>query len=219
VAWFRYRRIQEVRGEGIMRKPKLRELGEAIKALVIGPYTTKFPFAPPDIAPEYKGFPEYQDDGCVRCGGCAELCPTHTIKAINKPEEGVRVMFRDYANCMVCGQCQLYCLTGEGIVMTNEYDKTTFDKTKISEEIEDELVFCECCGELITTKRHMDWIAERLGELAYANPTFFVWKGYETGFADKDSGPNRGELLREDHMRVLCPNCRRNLVYKEDWGG
>lgn len=202
-----------------MKKPKLRELGEAIKAIVKGPYTTKFPFAPAEIFPEYKGYPEYQEDGCVRCGGCAELCPTHTIKKIDKIEEGVRVMYRDYGNCIVCGQCQLYCLTNEGIVMTNEFDKVTLDKTQIFEEIEDELVFCENCGEVITTKRHMNWIADRLEELSYANPTFFVWRQYENGLADKDSGIDRPKLLREDHMRVLCPNCRRNVVFKEEWGG
>ncbi len=202
-----------------MRKPKLRELGEAIRALIKGPYTTKFPFKPAEICPEFKGFPEFQEEGCVLCGGCAQLCPTHTIKVFDKPEEGKRVMFRDYGNCMVCGQCQLYCLTGEGIVMTNEFDKTTFDKSVIHEEIEDELVFCESCGAIITSKKHMNWIADRLGELAYANPTFFVWKGYEMGLADKDSGKNHPGLWREDAMRILCADCRRNLVYKEDWEG
>jgi len=202
-----------------MRKPKLRELGEAIKALIKGPYTTKFPKKPAEIAPEYKGFPEFQEDGCVRCGGCAEICPTRTIERRDLIEEGKRVMFRNYANCIICGQCQLYCLTGEGIVMTNEFDKTTLDRHNIYEEIEDELVFCEACGAVITTKKHMDWIADRLGEMAYSNPTFFVYKGYEMGLADKDAGKNHPGFWREDHMRVLCPRCRRNLMFKEDWEG
>ncbi len=202
-----------------MRKPKLRELGEAIKALVKGPYTTKFPKKPAEIASEYKGFPEFQEDGCVRCGACAEVCPTHTIEKRDYPEKGKRVMFRDWGNCVVCGQCALYCTTGEGIVMTNEFDKTTLDRHNIYEEIEDELVFCECCGEPITTKMHMNWIVERLGELAYSNPTLFIYKDYEMGLADKDAGKNHPGFWREDNMRVLCPNCRRNFMFKEDWEG
>ncbi|MCD6501122.1 4Fe-4S binding protein, partial [bacterium] len=193
-----------------MRKPKIREIGEAIKALVKGPYTTKFPFKPIEVAPEYKGFPEFQKDGCVLCGACAQICPVKTIKMIDKPEEGKRIMFRDYSNCIQCGQCAEYCTTGEGIVMTNEWDKTTFDRTSIHEEVEDELVFCEVCGKPITSKRHMDWIIDRIGVLAYSNPTLIMHKNYEMGLADKDAGKHHEGLWREDYMRILCPSCRRN---------
>jgi len=202
-----------------MRKPKIRELGEAIKALVKGPYTSKFPKKPPEIFKEFKGFPEYQDDGCIRCGACAELCPTTAIERIDIPEEGKRVMFRDYGKCIVCGQCQLYCMTDEGIVMTNEFDKTTLDRTQINESIEDELVFCEGCGKPITTRKHMERIIDTLGELAYSNPTLFMYNTYKMNLADKDAGKNHEGFWREDHMRILCPDCRRNIMFKEDWDG
>lgn len=202
-----------------MKTPKLRELGEAIKALIVGPYTTKFPKKPPVIDPEYKGFPEFVDDECVRCGGCAEVCPTHTIERRDHPEKGIRVMYRDYGNCIQCGQCALYCLTEKGIEMTNEFDKTTLDLSEIYEEVENELVFCECCGEPITTKKHLDFIIERLEEMAYCNPTLYLYRDYEAGLADRDSGKNHPGYWREDQMRVLCPSCRRNVVFKEEWGG
>ncbi|MCK5832655.1 4Fe-4S binding protein [bacterium] len=202
-----------------MRKPKLRELGEAIKAIVKGPYTDKFPFKPANIAEEYKGFPEFQEDGCVRCGGCVQICPVKAIKMIDEPETGKRIMFRDYSQCIQCGQCAEYCLTSEGIVMTTEWDKTTLDPTTIHEQVEDDLVFCESCAAVITTKKHMDFIIERLGELAYSNPSLVMHHNYQMGLADKDAGKNHEGFWREDYMRILCPNCRRNLVFKEEWGG
>jgi hydrogenase-4 component H len=202
-----------------MKKPKLRELGEAIKALVVGPYTTKFPFKPIEIFDEYRGFPEYQEGKCVLCGGCAQVCPVKAIEMIDDMKTGKRTMFRDYSKCIQCGQCAEYCLTGDGIIMTNEWDKTTFDRNDIHEQIEDELVFCEKCGAPITTKRHMNWIIDRLGELAYSNPTLIMHKNYELGLADEDTGMNHEGFIREDYMRRLCPGCRRNLVFKEEWGG
>jgi hydrogenase-4 component H len=201
-----------------MKKPKIRELGEAIKALIKGPYTTKFPFKPAEIAPEYRGFPRFQDEDCVRCGGCAEVCPTHTIERRDLPDKSKRVMYRDWANCILCGECALYCLTQKGVVMTNEFDRSTLDRKEINESIEDELVKCECCGEVITTKKHMKWVSDRLGELSYSNPTLVMFCNYELGLAEKDSGKNHEGFWREDQMRILCPNCRRNLVAKEDWG-
>ncbi|MEJ2567461.1 MAG: 4Fe-4S binding protein, partial [candidate division WOR-3 bacterium] len=74
-----------------IKKPKIRELGEAIKALVKGPFTTKFPFEPPDIIPEFRGFPEYQEDGCVRCGACAEVCPADVIEVEEYEKDGKKM--------------------------------------------------------------------------------------------------------------------------------
>ena len=57
-----------------MRKPKLRELGEAIKAVVLGPYTTKFPAEPSPAPPAYRGKGKFQEDKCIGCGDCIEAC-------------------------------------------------------------------------------------------------------------------------------------------------
>ena len=44
-----------------MKKPKLRELKEAVTALWKGPYTIDFPRSPSPVAAEYRGKPEYQE--------------------------------------------------------------------------------------------------------------------------------------------------------------
>ena len=65
-----------------MRKPKLRELKEAITAVVKGPYTSTFPFTPLEPAEAFRGQPEYHEEDCIGCGACAEVCPARTIDII-----------------------------------------------------------------------------------------------------------------------------------------
>ena len=63
-----------------MRKPKLRELKEAILAVIRGPYTTKFPFEPHTPPESFRGKPAFDEDLCVGCGACAEVCPALAIR-------------------------------------------------------------------------------------------------------------------------------------------
>jgi formate hydrogenlyase subunit 6/NADH:ubiquinone oxidoreductase subunit I len=203
-----------------MKKPKIRELGEAIKALVQGPFTTKFPFEPPDIIPEFRGFPEYQDNDCVRCGACAEVCPAKAIEVEEYEKEGKK--FRKvrflYDVCLLCGQCGALCTTGKGIVYTNKYAKNTFDRREVTQEIEDELVECEKCGKIITTKLHLEWIADRLGEKAFANPTIVLGKQVKMKVSDEEGrAKDSCEFNREDWYKVLCPDCRRAAWMKENF--
>ena len=62
-----------------MRKPKLRELKEAIKAFVKGPYTTKFPAEPSPAAEHYRGKGEFDEDKCIACGSCAYICDEDAV--------------------------------------------------------------------------------------------------------------------------------------------
>lgn len=203
-----------------MKKPKIRELGEAVKALIQGPYTTKFPFEAPNIIPEFRGFPEYQDDSCVRCGACAEVCPARAIEVDEYEKNGKKfriIRFR-YDICLLCGQCGALCTTGEGIEYTNKYAKNTFDLKQAIQEVEDELLECEKCGKIITTKRHLEWIADRLGEKAYANPTIVLAKQVQMSVADKEGKLKEScEFAREDWYKVLCPDCRRAAWMKENF--
>ncbi len=211
-----------------MKKPKLRELGEAIKAVFKGPYTTKFPFVAPDITPEFRGKPEFVEDNCILCGACVNICPVDAIEVrdiINEDGTAKRVMHRDYARCIWCSMCSQNCTVGDGnifgdksgIKITNEFDLSTLDKNTAFEEIEDELVLCEKCGEPITSKKHLLWLAEKLGTKAFSNQTLFITRMKELGLADEENEIPKGELSREDLNKVLCPKCRRNMMMNEDW--
>jgi len=206
-----------------MKYPKLRELREAVKSLFSRPYTTKFPYAPHEPYDGYRGKPKYFEEYCVGCGACAEVCPANAISVIDpvKPieKEGTvlkrRIELR-YDKCIFCGNCQAHCITEKGIQLTKEYDLALLDRKLAVESIEKELVVCDLCGEVITTKDHLRWLVRRLGTLAYGNPTLLLVSQRE--LIPVESGVPGEELRRPDIFKILCPKCRHEVMLKDIWG-
>lgn len=200
-----------------MRKPKLRELGEAIRALIFGPFTHKFPFKPSPAQPRFRGKIEFDFDKCICCGACVEVCPANARAQEDDPVKKIRREIHYQERCIYCGQCVAYCTTKQGIQHTLEYDLAQIKNEGYDNAIEKELILCEKCGEVITTRAHLLWIAKRVGELAYANPNLFLVLSKEYGEdampAQQDTAPYRSE-----HLRFLCPECRRTVYLKEIWG-
>ncbi len=213
-----------------MRKPKIRELAEAIRAIIKGPFTTKFPFGDAGIQPEFRGVPKFVEQNCILCGACEKICPVDAIECrdvIQDDGSAIRTMHRDYSRCIWCSMCAQHCTVGDGdifgdkagITITNEYDLSTLDLSSAQEQIESELILCQKCGEPITSKKHLLWLAERLGTKAFLNQTIFLAKLGELKLIDEEASKVcTDEVLREDLFKILCPKCRRNAMMKEDWG-
>jgi len=203
-----------------MRKPKLRELGEALKVLFVeGPYTSKFPkelTVPPET---FRGKPKFDPDICIGCGACSEVCPSRSIEVVDDIETGKRTISLRYDICNFCGQCHIYCTTKDGIDYTTEYDLAGGDRSEFVVSVEKELAICEICGGVAGTKDHLRWIANRLGSLAYANPSLMLADMEGLGQADTVSKrPGDRPPNREDIFRILCPECRRKVYLTEEWG-
>ena len=201
-----------------MRKPKLRELKEALKAVILGPYTTKFPFEPHTPPENFRGKPEFHEDECIGCAACAEICPAIAIKVEDNTEADppIRRITLRYDKCVFCGQCELNCTTKEGVTLSNIFDLATLDRSTCVEEIEHELVICEVCGAIVGAARHLRWVAEQLGAKAYANPTLIIAADGSMQLAAKDAGRHGAPALpHSDMMRVMCPACRRTTVVRE----
>jgi len=209
-----------------MRKPKLRELKEAATAIVRGPYTVKYPYEP-SIPPEtFRGKPEFVEQECVGCGGCAQVCPARAIEvtdviaseAKQSQPSGRRKLTLHYDHCIFCGQCQRYCTTDKGIRLTNEYDLATYDRTAATVEVEKDLVICEYCGAVIGTADHIRWVARKLGTKAYANLGLALMLYKDLGLVPETAPRPEIPITRADHVRFLCPKCRRELILFEQWG-
>ena len=207
-----------------MKKPKLRELKEAVTAVVAHVtgrrFTSKYPFEPHDPPDGFRGKPEFDEDECIGCGACYEVCPVLAISIIDDPQADppTRTLEQRYDKCIFCGQCELNCTTKRGIRLTKEYELATFDRADCVQKIEHELVLCEVCGDVIGTRKHLLWVAEKLGAKAYANPTLIVSADRGITMVPGPRGQAEPALARNDMMRVLCPACRRTTVIHELWG-
>lgn len=203
-----------------MRKPKIRELAEAVRALVRGPITTRFPFEPHEPPEGFRGKPHFDPDVCVGCKACAEVCPARAIDVTDdlSREPPVRRLDLHYDRCIFCGHCELNCTTTTGIHLTKEYDLACFDRSGCIESVENELVVCETCGAIVGARKHLLYVADRLGAKRFANPTLFLMVDAQFGGVEPDRRDGEGDLRHEDALRVLCPRCRRTLVLQELWG-
>ncbi|OPL18681.1 MAG: hypothetical protein AVO35_04945 [Candidatus Aegiribacteria sp. MLS_C] len=204
-----------------MKYPKVRELAEAIKALVKGPYTSSFPAEPHVPHPNFRGQPEFDQDKCLGCLACEEACPSGAIAHEDRLDGDVpmRVMIHYTDDCIFCGVCQDSCIRDPGdkaIVLGNKWELSYFDRSKAFETIEKELQLCEVCGDVIATRDHLIWIAEKLGELSFSNPTLYLTRLRELGLADDNIQAVLADKGRSDRVKILCAECRRKTATYEE---
>ena len=75
-----------------MKYPKLRELKEAVISLFTPAYTSKFPAEPHVPFEKFRGKPVVDNDNCVGCETCANVCPPFAITNYDDVEKGVRII-------------------------------------------------------------------------------------------------------------------------------
>jgi len=199
-----------------LRLPKLRELREACLAVFSPRFTTRFPAEPCIVPPKYRGKPEFDLDNCIGCGACVNVCPTQALSQkddVNAVPPARTITLR-YDTCIFCGNCQDNCTTEKGIKLSNKWDLATMDRSSTIENHQFELQICEKCGAIVGTKKHLVWLYERLGPLAYTNPSLLIAKSSDLGAApssvEKQTDAER-EVQTSDFMQILCPKCKCRL--------
>lgn len=198
--------------------PKLRELREAIKALIKGPYTANFPQQPHIPYPSFRGLPKFNQDRCVGCLACEQVCPAEAIAHRDIIEETAdghkrakRVLIHYTDTCIFCGQCEAACIADhEGIKSSQEWDLAFFDRSQAFETIEKELELCEQCGAVVGCTDHLAWIGQQVGELSYANPTLYLAQQKQLGLIDAKMLATMNN--RADRFKILCARCRRQTT-------
>jgi hydrogenase-4 component H len=197
-------------------KPKIREILEAVKALIVGPYTSKFPKVAHKPHPNFRGRPKYNDEKCVGCRACEEVCPADAIDHtdVADAETPFRRMIHYSDTCIMCGRCQESCIADhEGIKLSDEWELSFFDRRLESEEsIDKELQLCEVCGDPIACKDHLKWIGEKIGELTFSNPTLYLSRLRSLGIVDENIISAMKDYGRSDRVKIVCARCRRETT-------
>jgi ferredoxin len=143
------------------------------------------------------------------------VCPTEALTQTDdlKANPPLRKITLRYDTCIFCGNCSDNCTTEKGIKLSNKWDLATMDRSSTAETHEYELQLCEKCGAIIGTKKHLVWLYERLGPLAYTNPSLLIAKSNElyTGPQDVQQRQSDKDIQISDFMRILCPKCKCQL--------
>lgn len=200
-----------------MKYPKVREIKEALVSLMTPAYTSKFPAEPHVPFEKFRGKPVVDNENCVGCETCANVCPPQAITIADDKENKIRVIRRDYGKCIFCGQCQDHCITQKGVKLSDKiYDLAVFDRTKNIEFQEKELLICTNCGAVITTKEHLHFLHRKLGTKAFSsilnlnmlNQKLKLEEGQDVNVGISDM------LKRKDMFNIICPNCLRQVQIK-----
>ncbi len=200
-----------------MRLPSFlqpRILRQAVRAVISPPVTTKFPHEPFQPVETFRGRPRFDAVECIGCGACAEVCPAKCIDVVDEIEaaQPMRRLVQHVDACLWCGQCERHCPTGRGIRMSREYDAVVFSLDDLEECVEKPLALCEVCGSVVAPWDQLRWLAERLGPLAFANPSLMMVVGRDLGLVD-DGVQSEGGVTRGDRLALQCAKCRRKSAF------
>jgi len=181
-----------------MKLPKIRELAEAVRAVFSPRFTTRFPAEPCEVPEKYRGKPEFDEQACTGCGACVNVCPTNALTMEDDLEASppVRRITLRYDACIFCGNCVENCTTTDGIRLSKQWDLATLDRNATIEIV---------------------WVYEKLGPLAYTNPSLLLAKDSELFGQIASAGKQKAtdkEVRTGDFMRILCPKCKCELNIK-----
>ncbi|MDD5675375.1 MAG: 4Fe-4S dicluster domain-containing protein [Chitinivibrionales bacterium] len=194
---------------------QLRILNLALRSLFSRAYTMDFPRKPFEARPEFRGRPRYHEEDCIGCTACANVCPSGCIDVIDEPaaKKPVRKLVHHHDRCVQCGQCQRCCTTEKGIILSNEWNFSGYSSEEFTHGIEKELLLCEVCGGILAPKDQIKWLAERLGPLAFCNPTVMLVSHKELAVVDEGIQKNTEFPERAKRINIQCPHCRRKTSF------
>jgi formate hydrogenlyase subunit 6/NADH:ubiquinone oxidoreductase subunit I len=201
-----------------MKKPKLRELKEALRSLFSRPFTSFYPFTAHRPADGFRGKPIFHIEDCIGCAACSEVCPSGAISCTDNREHRTRLLSHDAGRCIFCGKCEEACITNpKGIRLSKEFNLAYLKGGNCQHSISHTLLLCDSCGEVIGTTRHLEWVSHRLGPLSFGSGLLL---GVRQAANNIPKGIEEVKVKepydRVDILKNLCPKCRRSAFLADE---
>jgi len=113
------------------------------------------------LSPETR-FSGDDEENCILCGLCVRACDEMGISAISTVNRGigkkVSTPFDEASDvCIGCGACAFVCPTGAIRIADENGIRHLWNK-------DFELIRCKRCGEYFTTREHLEYMKQKLGE-------------------------------------------------------
>lgn len=156
------------------------------EVLKVGQATVPYPFVPVEVAPGFRGKPEYNAEQCIACGACTIACPPNALEMETDLEQGTRTWSIFYGRCIFCARCEEVCPTG-AIQLGSEFELASFRREDLTIRAEFRLAECTCCGAYFASEKSLNHVLALLEQ---------------AGLSNKDSAYQKEQLY-------MCPECRR----------
>lgn len=156
------------------------------EVIKVGEATTKYPLAPLELAPGFRGKPIHNPEMCIACAACTMACPPNALAMDTDVETGVRTWSLFYGRCIFCGRCEEVCPTG-AITLSPDFEMAAFSKDDLVVRAHYKLTSCSMCNRYFTPSK----------ELAYALALL------------AQAGLPEQEIEQRQTLLQVCPECKR----------
>lgn len=133
------------------------------KVLKTGKATVGYPFTPLDLAPNFRGKPQYDAQQCIACGACANACPSNAL-TMTTAEDGENIRWSLFlGRCIFCARCEEVCPTA-AIKLSQEFELAVWRKEDLYETADFPVCHCHECGKPYAVQKEIDFALSLLQE-------------------------------------------------------
>lgn len=160
------------------------------EVLKVGQATVLYPFVPAEVAPGFRGRPEYDPEQCIACAACTIACPPNALSMETDLERGVRTWSIFYGRCIYCARCEEVCPTG-AIKLSQDFEMASFSREDLTVRAEFQLAACSQCGAYFAPAKEVNHVLRLLDQ----------------------AGLPAAEAADRKALLLACPECRRKIDF------